>query len=222
VIPYSEVTAITQSKDGSWAISYNMSSSTGSGSGGKSGGGGSSGGKSGGGSSSGGKSGSGGTTTATDTLHSIERLNFSDGVNIALDINSPDQVAGAALALLYAGFHSLPDATTFGHWIAKADLLHDSQAFDNSKVESLAQEMLAEYAPNGINNSALINILYTNVVGHTPDSSDLNYFSQLLDTGTYSQAGLFALAAESNLNTEQYTTLIGNGLQYVPESGKVG
>lgn len=200
VIPYNEITAITQSKDGSWAISYNMSSSTGNGS----------------------KGGSSGTITVKDTLHSIERLNFSDGVNIALDINSPDQVAGAALALLYAGFHSLSDETTFGHWIAKADLLHDSQLFDNSKVENLAQEMLIEYAPNGISNSALINILYTNVVGHTPNSSDLNYFSQLLDTGTYSQAELFALAAESNLNTEQYTMLIGNGLQYVPEHGKIG
>lgn len=223
-IPYSEVTAITQSKDGSWAISYNMSSSTGGGGGGGGKGGGSSSGSKGGGSSSssGGKGGGSGTIAATDTLHSIERLNFSDGVNVALDINSPDQVAGAALALLYAGFHSLPDETTFGHWIAKADLLHDSSVFDNSKVENLAQEMLTEYVPNGISNSALINILYTNVVGHTPDSGELNYFSQLLDKGTYSQAGLLALAAESNLNTEQYATLIGNGLQYVPEHGKVG
>jgi len=201
IIPYSQISSIVQSKDGSWAINYTITSTSGS--------------------KDGSKSGSS-TAAATDSLHDIERVSFSDGVHVALDIASPNQVAGAALALLYAGFDSLPSATTFGHWIAKADEINDSTTFDGSKVESLAQTMLTEYVPGGISDSSLVNILYTNVVGHVPDHDELNHFTQLLADGTYSQAGLFALAAESSLNTEQYAALIGNGLQYVAENGKVG
>lgn len=209
VIPYSQVSSIVQSKDGSWAVTYNITStsSTSSTSDSKTG------------NDSGSKNGS---TAATDTLHDIERLSFSDGVNIALDIASPNQVAGAALALLYAGFDSLPDTATLGHWIAEADQINDSVTFDDSKIESLAQTMLAEYVPGGISDSSLVSILYTNVVGQVPNNNDIDYYTQLLTNGTYSQAGLFALAAESNLNTSQYATLIGNGLQYIPEQGKSG
>ncbi|MBL0009861.1 MAG: hypothetical protein IPP22_00250 [Nitrosomonas sp.] len=198
-VPYSQVSSIVQSKDGSWAINYNIISTSGSKDGSKS-----------------------GSTAATDSLHGIERVSFSDGIYVALDIASPNQVAGAALALLYAGFNSLPDAKTFGHWIAKADDINDSPTFDNLKIESLAQTMLKEYVPEGISDSSLVNILYTNVVGHVPDDSTLNYFTQLIADNTYTQAGLSALAAESSLNTDQYANLIGNGLQYVPEHGKVG
>lgn len=229
-IPYSQISSIAHSNDGSWAVNYNYTptSSSSSTSGSKEGGSSTSGSKGGGSSTSGSKEGDStsgskaGSTAATDTLQGIERLSFSDGVYVALDIATPNQVAGAALALLYAGFNSLPDAVTFGHWIAKADQINDSPTFDSSKVESLAQVMLTEFAPDGISNSDLVNTLYTNVVGHTPDFAVLNQFTQSINNGTYSQAGLFALAAESSLNTDHYATLVGNGLQYVPESGKLG
>jgi hypothetical protein len=228
-IPYSQISSIAHSKDGSWAVNYNYTPTSGSStSGSKEGGSSTSGSKEGGNSTSGSKEGDStsgskaGSTAATDTLQGIERLSFSDGVYVALDIATPNQVAGAALALLYAGFNSLPDAVTFGHWIAKADQINDSPTFDSSKVESLAQVMLTEYAPGGVSNSDLVNTLYTNVVGHAPDFAVLNQFTQSINNGTYSQAGLFALAAESSLNTDHYATLVGNGLQYVPESGKLG
>lgn len=217
-IPYSQISSIAHSKDGSWAVNYNYTPTSSSTSGSKKGGSSTSGSKEGD-STSGSKADS---TAATDTLQGIERLSFSDGIYVALDINTPNQVAGAALALLYAGFNSLPDAVTFGHWIAKADQINDSPTFDSSKVESLAQVMLTEFAPDGISNSDLVNTLYTNVVGHTPDFAVLNQFTQSINNGTYSQAGLFALAAESGLNTDHYATLVGSGLQYVPESGKLG
>ncbi|MEK7302725.1 MAG: hypothetical protein AAB073_06200 [Pseudomonadota bacterium] len=218
-IPYSQISSIAHSKDGSWAVNYNYTpTSSSSTSGSKEGGSSTSGSKEGD-NTSGSKAGS---TAATDTLQGIERLSFSDGVYVALDIATPNQVAGAALALLYAGFNSLPDAVTFGHWIAKADQINDNLTFDSSKVESLAQVMLTEFAPGGISNSDLVNTLYTNVVGHTPGFAVLNQFTQSINNGTYSQAGLFALAAESSLNTDHYATLVGNGLQYVPESGKLG
>lgn len=217
-IPYSQISSIAHSKDGSWAVNYNYTPTSSSTSGSKEGGSSTSGSKEGD-STSGSKAGS---AAATDTLQGIERLNFSDGVYVALDIATPNQVAGAALALLYAGFNSLPDAVTFGHWIAKADQINDSPTFDSSKVESLAQVMLTEFAPDGISNSDLVNTLYTNVVGHAPDFAVLNQFTQSINNGTYSQAELFALAAESSLNTDHYATLVGNGLQYVPESGKLG
>lgn len=191
-IPYDRVSTITQSKDGSWKVTYKTNSES-------------------------------VVSLSTDVLNSVERLNFSDGTHVALDINSPHLVAGAAFALLYAGFNSLPNKITLGHWIAKADQIKDKPTFDDSNVEKLAQAMLTEYAPHGISNADLVNILYTNVVGYAPNISELNKFAHSIDNGTYSQASLFALAAVDDLNVNHYATLVGNGgLAYELEYSKIG
>jgi hypothetical protein len=154
-----------------------------------------------------------------DKLVNIERLSFignaaGDFADIALDIATPTQSTGAALALYYAGFNSLPDSKTFGHWIIKADQINSHISFDKNNLEELGQAMITEYAPTGISNPDLVTILYTNVVGSAISSSELQYFTQLLDTGVYSQAGLLSFAAENQLNINHYADLIGNGLQY--------
>lgn len=198
LVPYSDVSSISHIKEGSWTAEYNFTPTNGE------------------------KNGSGNASKVTDTLHDIERLKFSDDTYIALDIITPNEPAGAALALLYAGFNAIPDPDPFGHWIAKADQINNSPIFDNADVENLAHAMLKEFVPTGISNSNLVSVLYTNVVGQTPDQSDLDFYTQLIDNGSFSQASLFAFAAESNLNTEHYATLIGNGLPYEPELGKSG
>lgn len=136
-IPYSQISSIAHSKDGSWAVNYNYtptssnSSSSSSTSGSKEGGSSTSGSKEGD-STSGSKAGS---TAATDTLQGIERLSFSDGVYVALDIATPNQVAGAALALLYAGFNSLPGrASSEGHLSNDADNGDDNSNYNLSEI----------------------------------------------------------------------------------------
>lgn len=170
--------------------------------------------------SSGSKSGSG--ASATDTLIAIERIGFSDGTHVALDVGINED-AGAALALLYAGFGAMPDSTTLGEWIYKADQLRDSATFDNSKVTALADQMIKHYLPNGINNQDLVSAIYTHVVGQGPDQGALNTFTQAIDNGTYTQASLLAMAAETSLNTNHYVQLVGQGIQYTQYSpGKAG
>lgn len=184
------------SKDGGWTVQYSSSSS---GSDSKSGG------------STDSKSGGGGT----DTLSSIERLQFADG-NVALDLQVSDN-AGAALALLYAAFNTIPDAETLGQWIYQADSLASSfSKSGGSTMEGLAQAIIDHYAPGGVDNGSLVHLLYGNVIGEPPSEEDAGYFVGLLDDGTYSQAGLYALAASTPLNTDHYADLIGNGLVYTP------
>jgi len=167
------------------------------------------------------------------SVHDIERLEFGDGTKVALDVISPTQSAGAAVALWYAYYDQLPGGFDLGGWIAKADQIHDSPVFDQNDLEELAQSMLTSFTSSsnsgskdgsgsknsGISNTDLVTRLYTNIVGTAPSSDDLNYFTQLIETGAYTQAGLFAYAAAHELNTEQYADLMGSGLQYVSKEG---
>ncbi|WP_333878845.1 DUF4214 domain-containing protein [Methylobacter sp.] len=165
---------------------------------------------------------SGSSTSGSDTLTAIERISFSDGTHVALDLGLNED-AGAALALLYAGFGKMPDSVTLGKWIYQADQLRDSSTFDNSKITTLADAVLKYYVPNGVSNADLVNILYTNVVGHAPDQDSLKAFTQLIDNGTYTQASFIAMAAETNTNTDHLVSLTGQGLQYTQYTpGKAG
>lgn len=200
---------------GTWHVAYTGGSSSGSKSGGTTG----SGSK-----TSGGSTGSG-TGTGTDTLFSIERLQFSDKA-IALDVASPNDTAGAALALYYAGFNAQPDEAVFGRWIYEADKALSSSSKSGSQtpvIQSLAQTMLDNYVPGGVSNAELVKVLYQNVVGTAPTPDEINHFTGLLANGTYTQASLFALAAEQPQNLNDYASLVGQGLAYTPySSSKAG
>ena len=95
-----------------------------------------------------------------------------------------------------------------GRWIHTADEYEDSDSKTGNddaheRVESVAQSMLEFYAP-AISNESLVDVLYTNVIGVEPTSSEQDYFVELLENGSYTKAELFALAAESDLNTDNY------------------
>lgn len=196
---------ISDSKGGNGIeVTYTSSSS----SGGKDGSSSSSGSKTGTGSDSGSKTGSSTGSSVSDIFYDYERIRFSD-YEVALDIEWTES-AGAALALINAGFGDIDSASNpdIGRWIHTADDYTGSGSKSGSvdahaRVESVAQSMLDYYAPS-ISDADLVNALYTNVVGVTPTKSQQDFYVQLLEQGTYTQAGLYALAAESGLNTEDY------------------
>lgn len=198
---------VSDSKSGNGIeVTYTSSSS----SDGKDGSSSSSGSKTGSSSDSGSKTGSSTSTSssASDIFYDYERIRFSD-YEVALDIEWTES-AGAALALINAGFGDIDSASNpdIGRWIHTADDYTGSGSKSGSvdahaRVESVAQSMLDYYAPD-ISDANLVNTLYTNVVGVTPTKSQQDFYVQLLEQGTYTQAGLYALAAESGLNTEDY------------------
>lgn len=167
-------------------------------------------------------------SSGTDTLTDIERLSFSDGTHVALDVSQWQDSAGAALALCYAGFGAIPDAQTLGHWIYAADNVSTSSSSKSSsgsssvdpqaRMEQVAQSMFDYYLPNGIDNATLVQAVFANVVGRAPDQTEQHTFTALLDQGVYSQTGLFAVAAENSLNSDHYIGLVGSGVVYTPYS----
>ena len=163
------------------------------------------------------------SSITTDIFYDYERIRFSD-YEVAMDIEWTES-AGAALALINAGFGDIDSATNpdIGRWIHAADNYTSSSSKSgvdaHARVESVAQSMLDYYAPD-ISNENLVNILYTNVVGVEPTPSQQDYFVELLEQGSYTQAGLYALAAESELNTNDYyyddSAMLHNDYYYTP------
>ena len=66
-------------------------------------------------------------------------------------------------------------------------------------------------------NGAVVNLLYTNVVGVAPQQAELAAYTGQLDSGAYTQAGLGIYAADSSLNAT-HINLVGlaqTGLVYL-------
>ena len=69
---------------------------------------------------------------------------------------------------------------------------------------------------NSTNSTAVVDLLYTNVVGTPPDSASLAYYKGMLDTGSISVANLGVLAAETSINAA-HINLVGlatTGIHY--------
>jgi hypothetical protein len=66
-------------------------------------------------------------------------------------------------------------------------------------------------------NTDVVNLLYTNVVGSAPDAATLAYYKGLLDNGTFTQATLGVLAADTSANTTNINLigLAATGVEFV-------
>jgi len=87
--------------------------------------------------------------------------------------------------------------------------------------ESLMQLAIDARLGAGAGHQAVVDLLYTNVVGVPPGEADRAYFVGLLDTGAYTVAGLGVMAADIDLNVTNIN-LIGlaqQGLEYTPYLG---
>ena len=141
------------------------------------------------------------SASGTDTLANVERLQFTDK-KLAFDQAAIDtaKIIGAAF-----GAQSLqPSLSAIG-----ISLFDDGMT--RQEVAGLAVSAISGPATN----ENLVNVLYTNVIGHAPDSASLKLFTDMLDQGT-SKADLLLLAADTDQNA-QNIGLVGiadNGLEY--------
>ena len=144
----------------------------------------------------------------TDTLVSIERLQFSDK-SIALDISGN---AGQAYRLYQAAFNRTPDAGGLGYWIDKMDkglaLLDVAAGFISSN------EFASVYGASPTN-ADIVTHFYQNVLHRSPDQAGFDYWTNQLASGQ-TRAQVLTGFSESNENQTNVIGVIQNGIEYTP------
>jgi hypothetical protein len=153
------------------------------------------------------KSGSDGT----DSLVSVERLKFAD-MGLALDLNDH---AGEVAKILGAVFgrDAVANAAYAGIGLYYLD--------GGMTYESLTQLAIDARLGAGASHQAVVDLLYTNVVGVSPPADEQAYYVNLLDSNAYTVAGLAVMAADIDIN-QNNIDLVGlsqQGLEYVPYLG---
>lgn len=147
-------------------------------------------------------------TEGTDLISGVERLAFADR-HVALDL---DGNAGLAAKILGAivGTAAIQNASHLGRVLGQLDSGHSASQVADYVIDA------ALGVPH--THESFVALLYANVTGVAPDSTDLAYYTRLLDTGMASQSSLALLAAEggANLARIDLTGLANQGLEYVP------
>lgn len=145
--------------------------------------------------------------STTIALDHIERLQFSDG-KLALDLTGhAGEVAKLLGAIFGAGAVALPDYVGIGLGLSDGGM---SDA-------ALAQLALDARLGAGASNKAVVDLLYTNVVGSAPSAEAEATYVALLDDHTYTPAALAQLAADTKLNLAHIDLagLVQHGLAYI-------
>jgi Ca2+-binding RTX toxin-like protein len=147
-------------------------------------------------------SGSGGI----DVTAGVERLKFSDGSGVALDI---DGAAGQTYRLYQAAFNRTPDQGGFSFWLDKMDdglgLASMAQFFLNSA------ENVATYGT--LTDAQFVGQVYTNVLHRQPDAGGLDFYLKGLAAGL-TRAAVLADFSESPENQAAVIGSITNGINY--------
>ena len=141
----------------------------------------------------------------TDTLLSIERLQFSDRVLVQDTL--PGGHTWGGYAMFNAAFDRAPSQAELSRWTAQLDRV--------GSLEALAQAMINHYAP-GVSDEVLVQHLWSTIV-ETPIPLDaLSTYVGLVRGGTYSQAQLLELVTTLDLNTVEIVGIVGQTLTLDP------
>ncbi|MBS0298523.1 MAG: DUF4214 domain-containing protein [Proteobacteria bacterium] len=143
----------------------------------------------------------------TDTLNGIERISFGDD-HLALDIGGNAGITAKTLGAVF-GKDALANKEYAGTGLK---LLDGGMSYSDLMELAINTKLGADAS-----DTEIVNLLYTNVIGAAPTASDLNYYVGLLQNGSYTEASLGILAADSSANTD-HINLIGlaaTGLEFV-------
>jgi hypothetical protein len=143
-----------------------------------------------------------------DTLTSVERIKFSDGV-YALDI-APGQNAGQAYRLYQAAFARTPDMSGVKYH------LNDMES-NGLPLWQIASNFLAspEFASKYGQNPAdtqYINALYNNVLKRTPGGSEVAWYQNQFNTKAMDRQAALIGFSESPENVALVGSAIANGI----------
>lgn len=148
------------------------------------------------------------SSDGSDFLLNVERIEFSD-THLALDL---DGHAGQTAKILGAVFGK--ESVSNQEYIGIGLSLLDS----GMSYEALMQLAInVALGSSATNHTAVINLLYKNVVDFAPSAADEAHFIELLDSGAYTVASIGVMAADTALNQENIN-LVGlhqTGVEYL-------
>ena len=142
----------------------------------------------------------------TDLVAGVERLTFSDGGVVALDIGG---AAGQAYRLYQAAFNRAPDQGGLGFWIGKMDEGLSLAATAQNFLDSA--ENLAKYG--ALTDLQFVRQLYANVLHREPDAGGQAFHLHNLTVGV-PRATVLAEFSESPENQIGVIGSISNGIHY--------
>lgn len=126
-----------------------------------------------------------------DTLSNVERLQFSD-VRVALDVSGNAGTVAKVLGAVF-GADSIEDHPDYvGIGLALVD--------GGMSYATLMQLAIEVRLGAGASNAAVVELLYTNVIGIAPGAEALALYVGLLDSGTFTAGTLGVLAADTPMN----------------------
>lgn len=145
----------------------------------------------------------------SDTLSSIERIQFSDGA-VALDAAGN---AGQAYRIYQAAFDRAPDAKGLGFWISALDRGASLRDVASAFTQSSEFKSLYGAAPA---NSDFLNSLYHNVLHRDGDAGGFAWWLDKLDTHAASFTDLLVSFSESAENQAALAPAVSGGIPYIP------
>lgn len=143
-----------------------------------------------------------------DTLTDIERIKFLDGAR-ALDIDGHAGIVAKTLGAVF-GKASISNKSFVGIGLK----LLDEGLFNEALMQLAINEALG---PQATNHDAVVELLYTNIVGEVPATQDKAQYIEQLDTGIHTIASIGVWAANTVRNQENIG-LVGisqEGLDYL-------
>lgn len=146
---------------------------------------------------------------APDTLESIERLRFDDGV-LALDV---DANPGLAFRLYQAAFDRDPDPNGLGYWIERLDS-GDIDSLWMSHAFILSDEFSDLYGDyRELPTDDFLTLLYQNILDRAPEDEGFAFWQQAVADGA-SYEWLLAVFSESQENQDNIAPAIQDGIWY--------
>lgn len=146
-------------------------------------------------------------TEGADTLVGIERVRFADK-GLALDLSGNAGVVARTLGAVF-GREAIRNEAYAGIGLGLADA--------GMTPDGLMQLAL-DVARPGASHAAIVDLLYTNVVGVAPTTAEAEPYVAMLQSREATAASLGVMASETayNLANIQFTGLAQTGLAYLP------
>jgi len=150
-----------------------------------------------------------------DVISGVERLYFSSGNAVALDIGD-HQIGGEAYRIYQAAFNRTPDLGGLGFWIKAFEgglnLPQVAQYFIDSP------EFARTYGTN-LSDHQFVTQLYRNILHREPELSGSQFYENYLLTAGSSRAQVLAWLSESTENQVSIIGSIANGVDYIVYTG---